>query len=141
MRLISILIAAAAALAVALASGSAAAQRSSLVMFSSPSHNIGCAVERSYARCDIWRRGWKPPAKPRSCRFDWGQGLYVERRGRAGFVCASDTTIDPRGRVLPYGQSRGVGPFICTSRRSGMTCRNRRSGHGFTLARGGYRAF
>jgi hypothetical protein len=125
----------------ALLPGSATAARSRLVMFSAPSHNIGCAIDLGFARCDVARRTWKPPAKPKRCMLDWGQGMFVERTGRGAFICAGDTTLDPRGAVLAYGRSRSVGRFTCTSRKSGMTCRNRRSGHGFTISRSAYRAF
>jgi hypothetical protein len=126
------------ALVLAVPSASAGAK---LVMFSSPSHNIGCAVDQGFARCDVRSRTWKPPAKPKRCMLDWGQGLLVGATGRGQFVCAGDTTLDPSGAVLPYGRSRGVGRFSCTSRIAGMTCRNARSGHGFTISRTGYRRF
>jgi hypothetical protein len=112
-----------------------------LVMFSSPSHNIGCAMTTRYARCDIQGHTWKAPRKPANCPLDWGNGLSVGTRGRAGFVCAGDTTLDPRGRVLAYGTQQIMGRYTCSSRRSGMTCSNRGTGHGFRIARGSYRVF
>jgi hypothetical protein len=126
------------AAAVLLALGAAPAS-ARLVMFSSPSHNIGCAMTTRFARCDIENRDWSAPRKPRSCRLDWGFGLEIGKSGRAGFVCAGDTTIDPRGRVLAYGTQQIMGRYTCSSRRSGMTCRNRGTGNGFRIARAGYR--
>jgi hypothetical protein len=73
------------------------AQAQSVVMFSSPSKNIGCALDRTAVRCDIRQRDWRPPPKPRSCELDWGFGLTVDRRGRGQFVCADDTVLGTGG--------------------------------------------
>jgi hypothetical protein len=43
--------------------------------------------------------------------------------------------------VLAYGHSRSVGRFTCTSRTTGLTCRDRRSGHGFEVSRERQRLF
>jgi hypothetical protein len=120
-----------------LTAGDAAA----LIMFSSPSRNIGCAIDRGFARCDVAKKRWHAPPKPKRCMLDWGNGLIVGRRGRAQFVCAGDTTLDPRNRVLPYGRSRSVGRFTCTSRRAGVTCSHSGSGHGFTVSRTRWKIF
>lgn len=112
-----------------------------LVSFSAPGHNVGCAMTGRWVRCDIRSHRWSPPRKPRSCELDWGSALAVDRSGRAAFVCAGDTTVNPRGRVLRYGRSERVGRFTCTSRRSGMTCSHGGSGHGFKLSRARYSTF
>lgn len=112
-----------------------------LVMFSSPSRNIGCAIDRGFARCDVANHSWRAPAKPKRCMLDWGNGLLVGRRGRGQYVCAGDTTLQQRGAILGYGRSRTVGAFTCTSRRSGMTCSRSGSGHGFTVSRTRAKAF
>ena len=46
----------------------------------------------------------------------------------------------PAYRILAYGQSRQLGPFACTSRVTGVTCRNR-TGHGLFISRQAYRAW
>ena len=102
--------------------------------FETPSHNIGCVISQAAARCDIRVHSWKPPPKPASCPVDWGNGLTVERRGVARFVCAGDTVFGGK-RVLGYGKSIRRGRFECTSRRNGMRCVNVRNQHGFKLAR------
>ncbi|MDO8188986.1 hypothetical protein Q5424_20590 [Conexibacter sp. JD483] len=117
--------------ALALAAEPAAA----LVMFSSPSRNIGCAIDRGFARCDVADHSWRAPAKPKRCMLDWGNGVTVGKRGRAQFVCAGDTVLQQRGAILGYGRSRTVGSFTCTSRRSGMTCSRGGSGHGFFVSK------
>jgi hypothetical protein len=107
---------------------------SGATFFESPSHNIGCVISKTGARCDIRVRTWDPPPKPASCPVDWGQGLTVERRGVARFVCAGDTVFGGK-RVLGYRKSIRRGRFECTSRRNGMRCVNVGNGHGFKLAR------
>ncbi len=124
---------AAAAAAVAV-SGAAAGSSEAFGGFQSPSHNIGCIISKQGARCDIAKRSWRPPRAPASCQVDWGQGLELGRRGRAGYVCAGDTTLG-LGGVLPYGRSIVRGRFRCKSKRSGVRCVNRRNGHGFVISK------
>ena len=102
--------------------------------FQSPSRNIGCAITKQGVRCDIRKRTWDPPPKPRSCKLDYGQGLFVGRRGKARFVCAGDTTLGV-GPVLRYGRAIRRGRFRCASRTEGVRCVNRRNRHGFFLSR------
>jgi hypothetical protein len=112
-----------------------------LVQFRTPSANIGCVYSSEpgrggpYLRCDILS-GLKPkPARPRGCNLDWTFGFQMNATGRARTVCAGDTTVDKRAKVLRYGQKWANGGFTCTSRLAGLRCRNR-SGHGFFLSRG-----
>jgi len=108
--------------------------------FETPSHNIGCAISGTGARCDIREHAWTPPPKPRSCPVDWGFGLTVSRRGSARWVCAGDTVFGGK-RVLGYGKSISRGRFTCTSHRNGVRCVNRRNEHGFKLSRRSARWF
>jgi hypothetical protein len=117
-----------------LASLVVAAPAGAATFFESPSHNIGCAISKSGARCDIREHAWKPPPKPRSCPVDWGFGLTVARRGFARWVCAGDTVFGGK-RVLAYRKSIRRGRFTCTSRRDGVRCVNTRNEHGFKLGR------
>lgn len=111
-----------------------------LVGFQSPSKNIGCVVSAGSARCDIAKRDWAPPRKPASCDVDYGQGLTISRSGSRGrFVCAGDTALGS-GKILAYGRSVKRGGMTCTSRESGVTCKNAR-GHGFRISRASYRVF
>jgi hypothetical protein len=112
-----------------------------LSQFQSPSRNIGCAISRRFARCDIREKEWEAP-RPRGCprSSDFGQGLTVSRRSRRGrVVCAGDTTLGA-GPVLNYGKRIKRGQMLCRSRRRGMTCRNGRR-HGFFISRRSYRTF
>ena len=104
------------------------------VLFESPSHNIGCYLAKSGARCDIRKHTWTAPAKPKWCDVDWGGGLEVGRRGTGHVVCAGDTVLGGE-LVLAYRKSIRRGRFECTSRRNGMRCVNLRNDHGFKLAR------
>ncbi len=108
--------------------------------FQSPSGNIGCYIAKSGVRCDIGKRSWKPPPKPGYCDVDWGQGVAVDKHGKAGIVCAGDTALN-QGPVLPYGHAISKGRFRCVSKSSGMRCVNRRNGHGFFLSREIYQVF
>jgi uncharacterized protein DUF6636 len=110
--------------------------------FETPSHNIGCYLDSKSVRCDIRERDWTPPSKPQYCikaGVDWGQGVAVSSH-RASVVCAGDTTLGGPG-LLGYGHSSRRGPIYCTSRTTGITCRNADTGHGFFLSRARYRLF
>jgi hypothetical protein len=45
------------------------------------------------------------------------------------------------GEPLAYGDSVTVGMLRCESAGAGMTCRDLGTGHGFSIAREGYRLF
>jgi hypothetical protein len=110
--------------------------------FSSPDGNIGCALDKSQARCDIRKRTWKPPPKPARCppEVDYGQGIWVQGKQKAALVCAGDTALGAK-KVLPVGEVSSIGTFQCTSEKTGMQCGNTATGHGFTLSSSGYRLF
>lgn len=104
-----------------------------LVHFTTPSRNIGCIGNTTRLRCDIVRTSVKPPPKPLTCDFDWGNAFELLPRFAAHRLCVSDSAMGAR-RVLGYGKSIRIGPFVCTSRRSGLTCTSR-TRHGFFLSR------
>jgi hypothetical protein len=113
-----------------------------LQSFRSPSGNIGCIMFEGGARCDISKRDWSPPARPARCpeQVDFGQGLSVDHTGRASFVCAGDTALDPSGTTLDYGEASELGGTQCISRSEGITCANH-SGHGFFISIHSYKLF
>jgi hypothetical protein len=128
------------ALATALGALAGATPASAAVSFHSPSGNIRCVIAaKVYTRCDITQRDWRPPPKPSSCEFDWGNTLEVRLHGRGRFGCVSDAVNF--GRELSYGESISRGRFRCRSRTSGMRCTNTRNGHGFALSRQRVRRF
>jgi hypothetical protein len=107
--------------------------------FRTPSGNIGCIYATGFGkgpslRCDI-RSGLRPkPARPKNCDLDWGDSYNMGATGRVFVTCHGDTAIDPRSRVLRYGATWKKSGFVCTSKRTGLRCRNR-GGHGFFLSR------
>jgi hypothetical protein len=126
--------------AVFVATAAASASASAFVGFVSPSHNIGCVMDKEAVRCDIREHSWKSPPKPKSCDVDYGGGVAVDKSGRAQFLCAGDTTLES-GPVLAYGDSVSRGRFRCVSKETGMRCVNKRNGHGFFLAKQTYSLF
>jgi hypothetical protein len=116
----------AAVLVTGVACGAASARaEAQLLAFKSPSGNITCVMSTSdgaFAQCEL-----------RSMRI--GGGFMVPAHGRVHRYDVGDDDLAARRFVLRYGRSRSLGRFQCTSRESGMTCRNRRSGHGFTISR------
>ena len=100
--------------------------------FVMPSRNIACGGDGRFLRCDITRHTWHAPTKPRSCEFDWDGSIGMTRRGRVKFQCVSDSMFNRH--VLRYGRTWKNGAFRCTSRRTGLTCRNA-ARHGFKVSR------
>jgi hypothetical protein len=120
----------------------AAAHSTKVVLFKTPSGNIGCIYSSGpdYLRCDI-RSGLVPkPPHPQDCGEAYGDSVSMNRTSRPHLVCHGDTALDPKARALAYGTSIHVGPFTCRSRTSGLTCSNA-AGHGFFLSRQSYRLF
>jgi hypothetical protein len=122
----------------ALALAAPAAAEDTLVAFQTPSHGIGCMYLRTEGkpslRCDI-RDMLNHVARPASCELDYGSAFGLGPAGRAQRLCVGDTVLDPKAKVLAYGGQRTLGPFTCTSRRTGLRCATH-AGHGFVLARG-----
>lgn len=111
-----------------------------LTVFVSPTGNVSCMVDADFARCDIMDRDWSPPPRPADCEFDYGQGISLAPDEQPQFVCAGDTTFGA-DEVLPYGQSITAGLLRCESAQSWITCRDVRTGHGFSISREAYRLF
>jgi hypothetical protein len=104
-----------------------------LTGFVSPTGNVSCMIDALRARCDIIDRDWSPPARPADCEFDYGQGISLAPGEQAQFVCAGDTAFGA-DEVLPYGESITAGVLQCESAESGITCRDIRSSHGFSIS-------
>jgi hypothetical protein len=108
-----------------------------------PSKNIACAyypassMGRAVFRCDLL--SGLQPRPTRHCEVDW-TGASMGPRGKAGPTCAGDTVYDRRAPTLAYGRTWSYGGILCTSRSTGLTCRNR-DRHGFFLSRLSWRVF
>ena len=123
---------AAALLGTAVATPAAAAADSS---FHTPSKRIYCqyTAHAPFLRCDV-NFETRFTHRPRWCHFGWGNSFGVRASGRASVLCVSDSVYSPAAKVIPYGAIRHYGPFTCTSRPTGLRCKNQQ-GHGFQLSR------
>lgn len=102
-----------------------------LLAFRSPSGNITCAMKVGggdrFAQCELRSEG---------------RGYSIPRTGRVTrYDVDPDDDLASRRSVLRYGHARRLGVFTCRSRRSGMRCTNRATGHGFALSRQHQRVF
>ena len=52
----------------------AAAPAGAYTFFESPSHNIGCVISKTGARCDIREHAWTPPPSPARARWTGDSG-------------------------------------------------------------------
>ena len=122
-------------LALALLAGPAFAD--DYLAFHSPSGNIQCGMstgEYAQVRCDMAVFTPTYLKAPPDCEFDWGSSFAVDGDGPGYLACVSDAVADPAGLELGYGESISLGPFTCTSEKSGLECTNL-SGHGFKLSK------
>ncbi len=143
MRSVAVLVAAAALAAPALG---ASGRTTTYISFRTPSKNIYCAYTSAdppspaYLRCDI-RSHLHPAPAPRKCvEGVYGESVGMTKTGAARVLCISDTTYNPKARVLAYGTSWARDGFRCTSRAAGLTCTNQR-GHGFFLSRESWKVY
>jgi hypothetical protein len=101
--------------------------------FHTPSQNIACMyvshidARGAYLRCDVYSLN--------------DTAFTLRRRGRGHRVHVTDAVGRGAGRELAYGDSVTYGPFKCTSRLTGLTCRSKPSGHGFKLSRASQTVF
>jgi uncharacterized protein DUF6636 len=113
-------------LAVALLAVTATPALARTKSFHTPSRNIYCLYMSSqgpgpWIRCDV--RSLNDTA------------FRLDRTHKGRKIHITDSVFNRGAKVLRYGRSLSVGPFTCTSRRSGLTCRSRASGHGFKISR------
>lgn len=116
--------------------------------FRSPSLNIRCFVTGGPTlRCELRRARYAAALQSRCMAradVDW-HGFQLGTRSAGAITCTggilyNPDTQRPSPRVLPYGQTWRSGSFTCTSRRTGVTCRNR-AGHGLFVSRERWRAW
>jgi hypothetical protein len=144
----SLLISLAVALVVAAvaASSTAAAGRTVLPGFRSPTTNIRCFVVNELY-CYIGRSDYARTLQARCMNsegLDW-HGFVLRPSAKGKVYCTSNSPYDmgkqrPSNRILPYGKSFHRDSFTCTSRVTGITCRNR-NGHGLFVSRQAWRAW
>lgn len=113
------------------------------IAFRSPTGNIHCAImtgDWASARCDMDQLTPSYRNRPYDCEQDWGDAFEVGARGGGYLPCHGDTVSDPSAFMLGYGRSVSLGPFTCTSRKTGMTCTNAQ-GHGFQISKARQKLF
>ena len=92
--------------------------------FKSPSGKLGCAF-------------YSDAETPRFVRCEWhgasDRAVTLTETGKGKRVRITDSVRNPKAKALAYGRSTTFGKLRCTSRRSGITCRNPK-GHGFTVS-------
>lgn len=113
------------------------------IAFRSPTGNIHCAIMTGYTsivRCDLDQLTPSYRNRPHDCEQDWGNAFEVGPGGGGYLPCHGDTVSDPSAFTLGYGRSITLGPFTCTSRKTGMTCTNAQ-GHGFQIAKATQKVF
>jgi len=113
------------------------------IAFRSPTGNIHCAImtgDWASARCDMDQLTPSYRSRPSDCQQDWGDAFEVGARGSGFLPCHGDTVSDPSAFTLGYGRSVSLGPFTCTSRKTGMTCTNAQ-GHGFQISKARQKVF
>jgi Family of unknown function (DUF6636) len=117
--------------------------------FRSPSGNIKCYYNAKglgsagftpVLKCSIDHADYGAKLQRRCETGDW-HGFTMTPRQKPMIFCPGGASGDkPAYRALAYGQSRQLGPFTCSSRVTGVTCRNR-TGHGLFISREAYRAW
>ena len=117
------------------------------VEFASPTRNIACSISYdpgsyNYNRCDIREKSYTSPPRPNSCPrpYSWGKHVSIYRQDVA-FACASEPATGDTPPILRYGQSARRGHIWCTSRVTGMVCRNLNTTHGYKLSRASVKFF
>ena len=127
---------------------SASAAAHVLPGFHSPTGNIKC-----YYAHALTARGAKPVVRCGLVHADYAMRLqhYCEAGDWHGFTLTPDSrpslfcTAGASGErvaytALAYGKTWRRGPFTCTSRTAGVTCRSR-TGHGLFVSRQTYRVW
>ena len=132
---------------------SSAALAAPLPGVKTPTRNISCfyvpikLTARGTLLCDIKASSYSR-AQQDGCQartgLDW-HGFQLSNRGKAQPVCTGGVLYDigrdtPTFVVLAYGHTWRSHGFTCTSRVTGLTCRNG-NGHGLFLSRASYRLF
>ena len=133
------------------ASSSAAGPSGAQILpgFRSPSGNIKCYYDpkgpssRGFTpvlRCSLDHADYGVTLQHRCETGDW-HGFTLTPTRKPLIFCPGGASGDhPVYRTLAYGKSWQRGPFTCTSRVTGVTCRNR-TGHGLFISRQVYRTW
>ncbi|HSD81308.1 MAG TPA: DUF6636 domain-containing protein [Solirubrobacteraceae bacterium] len=145
--LISLVLALLAAAAASSAAGSSGGR--ALAGFRSPSGNIKCHYDPSglgsrgplrLVRCSLDHADYAMTLQRRCEAGDW-HGFTLTPTRKPLLFCPGGASGDRiTYTTLAYGRSWRRGPFTCTSRVTGVTCRNG-TGHGLFVSRQAYRTW
>ena len=153
--LVSAAVVAACAVAFTASAGASAKGASHSGYFKTPSGSVYCdylygsgvAAKYRYVRCGSRASSRRRSRSRRRLPTDTdyvGNRMQVMEKGRGQTQpCAGDAGPfgNPKAAVaIPYGHTWRGGSFSCTSSRQGMTCKST-GGHGFHLAKRGWRVF
>ena len=130
-----------------LGSPGAAAAKTHLPAFRSPSGNIECFYGSSVLHCQIGQADYAKTLQDRCMAgpsVDW-HGFELGATRKSALTCSGGILYDPDTQVpyyvtLAYGKSRRLGGVTCSSAVTGVTCRNR-AGHGLFISRQSWRAW
>ncbi len=105
--------------------------------FTSPTGNISCRITGGAGdgavRCDVTARTWSAGGCPDAALVTGGPaGARTECGG---------APVGSGAPVLDYGTHLTEGDVTCVSSRTGVECRDARTGAGFTAARAAYRLY
>jgi hypothetical protein len=100
--------------------------------FRTPSKNIYCLYMSTqgpgpWIRCDVLSLN--------------DTGFRVDRKHHGKRIHITDSVVNRHAKVLHYGKSLDIGPFLCVSHRTGLNCEARLSGHGFEISRTRHQTF
>lgn len=108
------------------------------VFIQSPTGNIQCAIstgDYSGVRCDILDFTPSFEQNAPDCEFDWGSSFGIDAEAEQGYLlCVSDAVAGGEPETLDYGGVKQLGPYICASEKTGISCSNL-AGHGFALSK------
>jgi hypothetical protein len=110
--------------------------------FHVPSWGIACAIDARHVECLMLEpTAWHAPPYRKRCDFDHAEevGLVAGHAGRSYTSCRSDSVGGDR--TIAYGHSLQIGAIRCSSQRTGLTCEDAASGHGFFASRESFRGY
>jgi len=110
--------------------------------FAAPSRNITCTMSATEATCTIARLAAKPtPVDGCDGTVGYVAKLGVDGKVETPCVARKDQPKVASRKVttLAYGKSVTLGGLTCSSSATGVECRAKGTGKGFTIARAGIR--
>jgi hypothetical protein len=108
--------------------------------FQSPSGNIVCKGDASFAICQIHDRTYvAPPVSQCEAGGTDPKTFQLDQGKPAQFACDYNSIYyGPPLQPLGYGQTQSDSPISCDSEPSGVTCTDASTGHFFRVSRDSY---